>query len=334
LQQLRRDEEALACYHEAWKLDPDHGAARRSAAYCRLLMGDFAQGWMQHESRWEASDVVFRRRHADRPLWLGVEPVAGKTVLLHAEQGFGDTLQFCRYASLVAARGATVVLEVPAALKTVLASLHGVSRVVSESDTQLPFDFQCPLMSLPLAFGTDLNTVPAETPYLRADADRVQTWKARLDEAGGRGRLRIGLAWSGNPHHKNDENRSMSLATLAPLYGLDATFVSLQPDVRQDDAGVLAQSGILDFRGELRDFADTAALMQALDLVISVDTSVAHLAGALGRPLWILLPRVPDWRWLLDREDSPWYPGARLFRQDRPGDWPVVIEHVAQALIQ
>jgi hypothetical protein len=274
---------------------------------------------------------VFRRRHADRPLWIGAEPVAGKTVLLHAEQGFGDTLQFCRYASLVAARGATVVLEVPGGLKTVLTSLSGITQIVTEGDSQPPFDLQCPLMSLPLAFGTDLKTIPAVTPYLHADAGRRRAWQARLDGVGLPGRLRVGLAWSGNPKHKNDENRSISLATLAPLYGLDATFVSLQPEVRERDSATLAQSGILDFRHDLVDFAETAALIDTLDLVISVDTSAVHLAGALGRPLWILLPRVPDWRWMLEREDSPWYPDARLFRQDRPGDWPAVIERITHA---
>lgn len=332
LQQLRREEEALECYAHALKIDPSLAAARRSEAFCRLLIGDFTRGWALHESRWLVRDVTSLQRHADRPLWLGAEPVAGKTILLHAEQGYGDTLQFCRYVSLVEARGATVVLEVPVALKTLLASLRGVSRIVSEGDPPPQFDLQCPLMSLPLAFGTNIDTVPASVPYLRVDTALRQTWKQRLDKMSRPGRFRVGLAWSGNPRHNNDESRSMLLADLAPLYSLNASFISLQPLVRQRDTSALVQSDIIDFGPELASFADTAALVDVLDLVISVDTSVAHLAGALGRQFWVLLPHVPDWRWLLDRMDSPWYPDARLFRQDKPGNWPALIEQVAQSL--
>lgn len=334
LQQLRRDQEALEGYQLAWKTDPNHGAARRSEAFCRLLLGDLAEGWLQHEGRWLANDVMLRQRHADRPLWLGTEPVAGKTVLLHAEQGYGDTLQFCRYASMVEARGATVVLEVPPALKRLLGSLGGVSRLVSDDEPTPAFDLQCPLMSLPLAFKTDLTNIPAVTPYLQADSARREKWRQRLDEVARPGRPRVGLAWSGNPRQKNDQNRSMLFADMAPLYARDATFVSLQPFVRERDVETLTQSGIVHFGAELADFADTAALMEALDCVISVDTSVAHLAGALARPLWVLLCRVPDWRWLLDRDDSPWYPEARLFRQDKPGDWPTLIGQVTEALVE
>ncbi len=332
LQQLRRDQEALEGYQLAWKTDPNHSAARRSEAFCRLLLGDFAEGWVQHEGRWLANDFMLRQRHVDRPLWLGTEPVAGKTVLLHAEQGYGDTLQFCRYVGMVEARGAKVVLEVPSALKLLLGSLDGVSQLVSEDEPTPAFDLQCPLMSLPLAFKTDLTNIPTATPYLRADSSRREKWRQRLDEVARPGRPRVGLAWSGNPRQKNDQNRSMLFAEMALLCGLDATFVSLQPFVRERDVASLEQSGIVHFGAELADFADTAALMEALDLVISVDTSVAHLAGALGRPLWVLLCRVPDWRWLLDREDSPWYPQARLFRQDKPGDWPALIGRVREAL--
>jgi tetratricopeptide (TPR) repeat protein len=334
LQQLRREEEALECYRQASTTDPNLSAARLSEAFCRLSMGDFAQGWGQHESRWLVNEIRMRRRHADRPFWLGAEPVVGKTILLHAEQGYGDTLQFCRYASLVEARGATVVLEVPAALKTLLGSLRGVSRIVSEGDPTPAFDLQCPLMSLPLAFGTNLDTIPATTPYLRTDPALRRAWRQRLDEIDRGGRLRVGLTWSGNPRHNNDESRSIPLAGLAPLYGLDATFVSLQPAVRERDVAALTQSGIIDFGSELIDFADSAALVDVLDLVISVDTSVVHLAGALGRPFWVLLPHVPDWRWLLDRADSPWYAGACLFRQGKPGDWLALIGQVTQALTE
>ncbi|RKP52834.1 tetratricopeptide repeat protein [Trinickia fusca] len=334
LQQLGEHEAALARYSLACERNPHHGAARRSEAYCRLLLGDFDSGWKQHEHRWQATDVTLRRRHADRPLWLGIEPVAGKTVLLHAEQGYGDTLQFCRYAQLIQAKGATVIVEAPAVLANLLGSLRGVNRIVTETDPTPAFDLQCPLLSLPLAFCTTLDTIPADTPYLQADLARREGWASRMDAVARPGRLKVGLAWSGNPRHNNDENRSLPFTALAPLLALDATFVSLQPQVRQRDADALAASGVVGFGEALADFADTAALIEALDVVISVDTSVAHLAGAVGRPVWILLPRAPDWRWLLEREDSPWYPTARLWRQTRPGDWSPVIERVKQALVE
>ncbi|WP_338641482.1 tetratricopeptide repeat protein [Burkholderia pyrrocinia] len=323
---------ALADYADACRRDPHHGAARRSEAFCRLLMGDFDAGWRQHETRWDAADVMLHRRHADRPLWTGDEPLAGSTLLLHAEQGYGDTLQFCRYASLAHDLGATVIVEAPAALGELLGTLRGVSRIVTEGQPTPAFDLHCPLMSLPYAFRTTLDTVPADTPYLRADARRRAAWAQRLDALAPPGRLRVGLAWSGNPRHANDENRSMPFAALAPLVALDATFVSLQPQMRARDADAFAASGVLSFADALTDFAETAALVDTLDLVISVDTSVAHLAGALGRPVWVLLPRVPDWRWLLERDDCPWYPAATLFRQTRPGDWPAVVCRVADAL--
>ncbi|WP_063533089.1 tetratricopeptide repeat protein [Burkholderia sp. MSMB1589WGS] len=331
-QQLGDHAAALADFALACARDPKHGVARRSEAFCRLLMGDFDAGWRQHEARWDAADVALHRRHADRPQWRGDVPLAGRTLLLHAEQGFGDTLQFCRYASLAHDRGATVLVEAPQALAELLGTLRGVAGVVAEGQAVPAFDLHCPLMSMPYAFCTTLDTVPADVPYLRADPRRRAAWIERLDAAAPSRRLRVGLAWSGNPLHANDENRSMTFAALAPLVALDATFVSLQPQMRPRDADAFGASGVLSFDGALTDFAQTAALVDALDLVVSVDTSVAHLAGALGRPAWVLLPRVPDWRWLLDRDDSPWYPGATLFRQTRPGDWRPVVERVAAAL--
>ncbi len=332
LQQLGRHEEALRSYEQACELEPGHAAARRSQAFCRLLMGDFERGWEQQESRWLTGETLMRRRHADRPLWRGKEPVAGKTVLLHAEQGYGDTLQFCRYASLLADRGAAVVLEVPQALKALLSTLRGVRQLVSENETTPAFDLQCPLLSLPLAFGTGISTIPASIPYLHADPGRVSQWAARLAQDDPTGRLRVGIAWSGNPRHNNDANRSMALADLAPLYRMNAVFVNLQPLVRERDAETLDASPIVDYGRGLNDFAETAALVSVLDLVITVDTSVAHLAGALGRSVWILLPYIPDWRWLLERGDSPWYPTAKLFRQNRPGDWAAPVERIAHTV--
>lgn len=334
LQQLLRFEEALDCYRQMQMIDPSKGDAHHEEAYCRLLIADFGEGWKKYEYRWVDADAARSRRHADRPFWTGRESIAGKVILLHSEQGYGDTLQFCRYASLVEARGATVVLEVPRALKDLLFSLSGVRHLVAIGEPLPAFDLQCPLLSVPLAFGTDLDSIPAQVPYLRADITRLRKWEQRLAERAHPGRLRVGLAWSGNPTHNNDLNRSIALATLAPLYSRGTSFVSLHQQVRERDAAALAQSGVIHFGADLEDFADTAALVRNLDLVISVDTSVVHLAGALGKPVWVLLPRVPDWRWLLEREDSPWYPNARLFRQHKPGDWGAVVERVTHALMQ
>lgn len=332
LQQLWRFDEAIDCYRRMQSLEPTKAAGHHEEAYCRLLIGDFAEGWKKYESRWVDAVAARSRRHADRPFWSGREPVAGKTILLHSEQGYGDTLQFCRYAARVEACGANVVLEVPPALKDLLSSLQGVRQLVAMGEPLPPFDLQCPLLSVPLALGTELETIPADPRYLHADLARVRDWQRRLEDCAPPGQIKVGLAWSGNPAHNNDVNRSIALAALAPLYGQRATFVSLHQQVRARDAATLAESGMLHFGAELRDFADTAALIACLDLVISVDTSVVHLAGALGKPVWVLLPRVPDWRWLLKREDSPWYPTARLFRQEKPGDWPTVIERVGQTL--
>ncbi|AJK50056.1 tetratricopeptide repeat protein [Burkholderia plantarii] len=332
-QHMGRHDAALADLLLARERDPYLGEALRTEAFCRLLTGDYALGWARHEARWQAADTLRDRRYAERPAWTGEASLAGRSILLHAEQGYGDVLQFCRYASVVSELGATVYVEVPAPLVELLGTLRGVSRVVDDGQSLPGFDFQCPLMSLPYAFRTTIETVPAAVPYLRADPARRAAWAARLDAVAAPGRPRVGLAWSGNPRHANDLNRSIPFAMLAPwIAASGASVVSLQQAVRPRDAEAFAASGVASFGEALESFADTAALVEALDLVISVDTSIAHLAGALGRPLWVLLPRVPDWRWLLDRDDSPWYPGATLFRQDRPGDWPAVIERVAAAL--
>jgi len=320
LHALKRFDDELRCYERALAVRPDFVEAHYNGALCRLLIGDFDRGWGEHEWRWEIEQFKHAKRNFAQPQWTGSQEISGKTILLHAEQGFGDTIQFCRYAPRVAALGARVILVVQEALRDLLRSLDGVVQVVSMSDAVPPFDMHCFFLSLPLAFGTRLATIPGETPYLRVSAQAVANWNARLPP---RTRPRIGLAWSGRPEHNNDQNRSIDLASfLSPLQGIDATFVSLQREVRAADAVVLQErSDLVHFGKELKDFSDTAALVANLDLVIAVDTSVAHLAGALAKPVWILLPFVPDWRWLLDRDDSPWYPTARLFRQDDSRQW-------------
>jgi tetratricopeptide (TPR) repeat protein len=329
-QEINRDEDALADYRHALELRPDFADAHMNEGLCRLRLGDFASGWSKHEWRWKVSGLYPAAREFAQPKWQGTENLAGKAILLHAEQGFGDSIQFMRYVPLVAATGAAVFLEVPDELVSLASGLSGVSRVMTRAQGLPPIDFHCPLLSLPAAFGTTLSTVPASIPYLEAPAERVRHWQSRL---GRTKKLRIGLAWSGNATHKNDHNRSIALARLAPLLSLPgAELLSLQKGVRPEDAVVMKDLPITDIAGELGDFADTAAVVSLVDLVIAVDTSVVHLAGALGRPVWILLPFSPDWRWLQGRDDSPWYPTARLFRQPAIGDWEGVIRNVKKEL--
>jgi tetratricopeptide (TPR) repeat protein len=330
LEELKRFDEALASYDRALAVRPEYAEAHLNESLVRLLTGDFVRGWKKFEWRWKSESLSLSRRNFAQPLWLGEDGIEGKTILLHSEQGLGDTIQFCRYAPLVAARGARVLLQVPASMQDLMASLAGVGQIIGPTSKLPDFDLHCPLLSLPLAFETRLDTIPSATPYLSASSERVSNWNISL---GLKYRPRIGLVWSGSPAHSNDHNRSIELRTLLQLLDIDATFVSLQNDIRPDDATVLKdRSNFLHFGDKLKDFSDTAALISNLDLVISVDTSVAHLAGALAKPVWILLPFLPDWRWLLDRDDSPWYPTARLFRQYAPGDWSGVIDHVGVEL--
>ena len=329
LHELKRFDDALASYDRALALRPHFAQAHYNEAVCRMLTGDFERGWQKLEWGWDTEQLKNLKRKFSQPLWLGSDEIAGKTILLHGVHGYGDTIQFCRYVPYVAERGARVILEVQEPLCALMGTLPGVAQVVTRGEPLPDFDLHCPLLSLPLALGTRLATVPAQTPYLRASPQAVTDWNARLGP-----RPRIGLAWSGRPEHNNDRNRSMKLSTLSsPLAGFAATYVSLQREVREDDAPVLqGLSDILHFGEELKTYADTAALIANLDLVISVDTSVAHLAGALAKPVWILLPFIPDWRWLLDRNDSPWYPTARLFRQDETRRWDSVMTRVHAAL--
>jgi tetratricopeptide (TPR) repeat protein len=331
LHELKRFEGALASYDRAIALRPDYAQAHFNEAVCRMLIGDFDRGWQKLEWGWETEQLKNAKRTFSQPLWLGSDEIAGKTVLLHGVHGFGDTIQFCRYVPRVVERGARVILEVQEPLHALMGTLPGAAQIVTRGAPLSDFDLHCPLLSLPLAFGTRLATIPSQTPYLRASPQAVMDWNGRL---GPRHRPRIGLAWSGRPEHNNDQNRSMKLSTLlSPLAGFNATYVSLQREVRADDAPVLqGRSDVLHFGEELKNYADTAALIANLDLVISVDTSVAHLAGALAKPVWILLPFMPDWRWLLDRDDSPWYSTARLFRQDETRGWDSVMARVRAAL--
>jgi tetratricopeptide (TPR) repeat protein len=335
LHDLKRFDEALASYQRAIAVRPDHAEAHYREAMCRLLNGDYQRGWHKQEWRWQSRPLKNARRSFAQRLWLGAEPLAGKTILLHAEQGFGDTIQFCRYVPLVAERSGRVIVEVQKPLRELVSTLPGGAQVVSRGERLPAFDRHCPLLSLPLALGT----IPSAAPYLRASEQAAGDWAVRLGartgaSTGDRTRPRIGIAWAGSAAHRNDHNRSIPLgALLSCLAGVDAGYVSLQPDLRGGDAAMLqARRDVLHFGDELKDFSDTAALIANLDLIISVDTSVAHLAGALAKPVWLLVPVIPDWRWLLDRDDSPWYPTARLFRQDDSRRWDGVLARVNAAL--
>jgi hypothetical protein len=326
---LNRHGEAIEAYTRALQLRPDYARARFNRAMSELVLGDLDRGWRDHEARWTGSEMHRGPRALPGREWTGLEDIAGKTLLAYAEQGIGDTIQLARYARLAARRGARVIIEAHAPLVPLLRGVEGVDQAMALGDPLPGFDLHCALMSLPRAFGTTLETIPADVPYVHAPESAVAAWRERLRDGHAR---HIGLAWSGSRTLRNDANRSIALARLASLMGPDRTFVAVQTDIRDSDVAALESLGIRTFAGELRDFADTAALVSALDLVISVDTAAAHLAGALGKPVWVLLPFSPDWRWLLGREDSPWYPTARLFRQPRIGDWETVIARVAEAL--
>jgi tetratricopeptide (TPR) repeat protein len=335
LVQMRRIDEAIATYKQVKAIDPANTEADSYLSLIYLLIGDFEAASEGHKARWNGHLRPESYPDFHQHLWLGDEDVNGKTILIFADEGLGDTIQFARYIPMLAARGANVILLVEETLRALLTDLPGVTQCLAKPAPSLPpFDLHCPIGTLPFAFGTRLETIPSAPSYLAPPEGRVQTWERRLAEHASPGKRRIGLVWSGNPRHSNDHNRSIPLHMLSPLLSADATFVSLQKEARPEDRGLLQASGIIDLTSDLMDFTETVALASCLDLVISVDTSVAHLAAALGRPTWILLPYLPDYRWLLDRDDSPWYPTARLFRQSDRRDWVEVIENVRHALEQ
>jgi Flp pilus assembly protein TadD len=335
LHYLGRLPQAEQCARAALALAPQAATLHGCLALPLLAQGALREGWQEYEWRWDTPGAV-PRRYADRPRWQG-EALNGEVLLLHAEQGFGDTLQFCRYAALI--EGASrIVIEVPPSLVTLLTTLHPSVDILPTGVAPPPFDKQCPLMSLPGCCRTwTLDDIPASTPYLHPDPAKVAFWRERL--AGAQG-MRVGLCWAGGEKsdiHARlvDGRRSMSLAQFAPFGALEgAAFVSLQKDGPAAGEALAPPPGLalVDWTAELADFADTAALITALDLVVTVDTAVAHLAGALGKPVWLLNRFDSDWRWLQDRDDSPWYPSLRQFRQSRPGVWSDVVQRVCEAL--
>jgi tetratricopeptide (TPR) repeat protein len=331
LQALNRHADAIGSFDKAIALQKDYADAHFNRALSLLTLGDLARGFEQFEWRWKRTSMRDTRRGYGKPLWLGEYPLARKTILLHAEQGLGDTIQFARYAPLLTRTGARVVLEVQPELKELLAGLDGVAACFARGDQLPAYDVHCPLGSLPLALKTELGNIPADIPYLRADEVHLVKWRSALMAVPGK---RVALAWAGNMSHANDRNRSIDPALLESLLALDGvSYLSIQRELRGNDADILARhANVTHLGGELSDMADTAALATLADLTISVDTSVVHLAGALGRPVWVMLPFAPDWRWTLTGEHSPWYPQARLFRQPALGDWPSLLATVRAEL--
>lgn len=327
---LLRLKEALASADEAIQLKPDFADAHWHKAQMLILAGDYPQGWPLFEWRWKSHTYGRIRRPFDRPLWLGESELHGQTLLIDRDGGFGDTLHFCRYAPLLAARGATVILEVqPGLVRLLTASLPGLTVIGNRQGELPPFDLHCPMMSLPLACVSHADDVPNTLPYLTVPPEPLARWQTLLGE---KNRPQIGLVWSGSLDHSNDFNRSIPLRVLAELLHEGAEFHCLQKEIRPADMQTLEEQRlpIQTWTEHITDFADTAALARQMDLVISVDTSIAHLAGGLGLPVWLLLPYVPDMRWHLDREDSPWYPGVmRLFRQGSDRQWSGVMARVA-----
>jgi tetratricopeptide (TPR) repeat protein len=333
LQALNRHGEAVTNFEKAIAVDRNNADTHSNLALSLLTLGELTRGFTEYEWRWKRTGMSDARRSYRGRLWLGEFPLGQRRILLTAEQGLGDSIQFVRYVPLLASTGAKVVLEVQPELKALLADADGVESCHARGEALPAYDFHCPLGSLPLAFKTEPSTIPAQIPYLRSDDAHIEKWRSSIEALPGK---RVALAWAGHARHPNDRNRSIELRLLEPLLALDGiSFISIQRDLRGDDREVLARHGnITDIAEQLTDMADTAAVASLADLTVSVDTSVVHIAGAIGREVWVLLPFSPDWRWTLTGERSPWYPQMRLFRQSSPGDWRGVIEAVREALLR
>ena len=328
LMDLDRFEAAALSYAKAIVLKPDEPGAHKNLGIISLLLGDFETGWPEYSWRRLEDDPTFNVRNYKPPFWDG-EDLTGKTIFVYPEQGMGDTIQFVRYLPMLRQRGGRVAFDIPLPMARLMWDLDGIDVALKDGDTLPPFDYHIPLLELPKLLGTTLDTIPAEAAYLHADEDLVAAWGERLGAKAG---FRVGLVWGGSPGHLNDRNRSIAPELLRPLVeapGVEAFSLMVG---RDGEAARVFGDAVTDLAPELGDFADTAAAITHMDLVISVDTAVAHLAGALGGMAWTLLPFNPDWRWMLDRDDSPWYPSMRLFRQEKRKDWEGVIERVQAEL--
>jgi tetratricopeptide (TPR) repeat protein len=332
LQALNRHTEAVASFEKAIAIDKVYADAHANRALSLLTLGELRRGFADYEWRWKRTGMSDARRSYRGRLWLGEYPLGQRTILLPGEQGLGDTIQFIRYAPLLARAGATVLVEVQPELKTLLAGVDGITSCHARGEPLPAYDLYCPLGSLPFALKTEPSSIPADIPYLHADAARIAKWQSSIGHLEGK---RVAFAWAGHARHPNDRNRSIDLRLLEPLFALDGfSFISIQRELRGGDDEILARHNVAQLGGKLADMADTAAIVALADITIAVDTSVAHLAGSLGREAWVLLPFSPDWRWTLSGERSPWYPQIRLLRQPAPGGWPNVIAAVRDALLR
>jgi len=329
LGRMGRLDEAISNYDKAISIDSNYAESYLSKAYALLLAGKFTEGWKLHEWRWRSDQFINSNRKFDKKLWKGEESLSGKTILLYGEQGLGDSIQFCRYAKMVQELGAKVVLEIPKSLVILIGGLEGVDTIVEQGNVLPNFDFQCPLMSLPLAFNTQIYNIPFSSAYIKVDSSRIELWRHRL---GIKTKTRVGIVWSGNSEHKNDRNRSIKLEDLLSYLTEEQEFICLQKEVRTIDIDAIERSAIKCFTNEITDFMDTAALCSLMDVVISVDTSVAHLSSAIGQKTWLMLPYSPDWRWLLDREDSPWYKSMKIYRQGPDCKWESLFDMIKSDL--
>jgi tetratricopeptide (TPR) repeat protein len=324
-------DDAIRYFRDAIRITPDFTKAHWNLAHLLLLQGDFREGWKEYEWRWKTEDFIANQSGLPHPLWDGSD-IAGKTILLQAEQGFGDTIQFIRYAPLVSQRCAKVIVGCHKVIKSLMQSVGNVNEVIAYGEKLPEFDVRCRLLSLPAIFETNLETIPSKAPYISADRNFSEKWRKKLQNDGPA--LKAGIAWAGSKEHKRDHDRSCPPELLLPLFDIDnIAFYSLQKgEAFEETKHFTAFKNFNDYTADIQDFSDTAGIIENLDLVITVDTSVAHLAGALGKPVWTLLPFIPDWRWMLNREDSPWYPTMKLFRQPSEGDWRGIIVKLKEGL--
>jgi len=330
LLELGRAEEALLSYERAVALKPDYAEAHASKSLCLLLLGDYPRGWPLYEWRWKNKEFSSPSRDFVQPIWLGADDIAGKTVFLHSEQGLGDTIQFVRYVRSVKELGARVILEVPRSLIPLMRSVEGVDDLFEIGQPLPSFDFHCPLLSLPLAFKTDISSTPIQVPYLSVSEERRNRWRQFIGKEG----FKIAICWQGNPQSKADTGRSFPVSQFEGISKIvGVRLISLQKNQGIDQLKSLPDGMRVEMLPEGFDegeeaFLDSAAVMECVDLVITSDTALTHLAGALGVKTWLPLKYVPDWRWMLDRDDSPWYPNHRLFRQPQRGDWLTVFQEM------
>lgn len=330
LQDMHRFDDAIADYDNAISIDPDFTETLFNKGMLLLLLGDLENGWKLWEWRWEQARPPSPKRNFEEPLWTGDSDIAGKTILLHSEQGLGDTVQFIRYVGMMADFGARVVVEAPESLHFLFPAIKGIDQIVGKGQPLPAFDLHSPLMSLPLAFRTTIETVPATVPYLGVSPDRTDLWLARLGQPS---KPRVALAWRGNPKNSNDRNRSAQLIDILQHLSPAFDWLCLHHDIDETERDLAESVDHLKMPldGDTR-LSDAAAICATADAVVTVDTAFAHIAGALGKPVFVMLPFTPDWRWMMGRSDTPWYPTMTLFRQDDGRDWGQVMREVCSEL--